>query len=53
MGRLVFGVSCPNQPLQLTPAAILVSRAVQQFSSGRHQLNFAFGRFEMDATDRR
>ena len=35
VGRLVFGVSCPNKPLQLTPAAILVSRAVQQFSSGR------------------
>ena len=38
----LYGASCPNQPLQLTPAAILVSRDSTVLQRPP-QLNFAFG----------
>ena len=49
MGLLVFGVSCPNKPLQLTPAAILVSRDSTVLQRPP-QLNFAFGHLKIDVT---
>ena len=50
VGRLGFVASCPNQPLQLTPAAILVWRGSTVLQRPP-QLNFAFGHWKIDATD--